>query len=83
MKVFTTERVAYFSKEDTYVLDMLEPTLGAVIDISAPDNFEWSVYFPIRGDVERIPEKLPSKFRTRGVFLPGQFISIKWAKVRD
>ena len=78
--VFTTERVIYFSADDTYVLDILEPTLGVVIDIFAPDGFDWSVYFPVRGDVETFPEKKPSKFRTSGVFLPGQFVSIKWTK---
>jgi len=54
------------------------PTQGVSINISSPPEYEFQVFFPGKTDVESTPEGMPTQWQHSGIFLPGQFVRIRW-----
>ena len=79
---FSTVRTTVFRERDVYVLDILEPTIDVTIRMITPDDLTSDVYFPsrIRGTTKRSHPQRPTVFVHHGVFLPGQFIRIRWSR---
>lgn len=75
---FWTHRTGIFKEEDTYILDILEPSMGITIRVDESSGFKWNIHFPLHGKAERIPEDKPDRWEHHGVFLPGQHVKISW-----
>lgn len=74
----STERTSVYPESYFYILDVLDLTLGATVEVVDSPGFCWNVMFAVPGS----PSQSRNTWSHPGAHLPGQFIRIMWTKIQ-
>ena len=79
-RVYWSEYESIFPETYADTSYVLMPTVGVTLTLQYPEDFVVSVQSPTRTDLLALPPDRPTHFHYSGVFLPGQYVEVRWRR---
>jgi hypothetical protein len=79
-RVYWSEYESVFPETYSDTSYVLMPTVGVTLTLQYPEDFVVGVQSPTRTDLLALPPDRPTHFHYSGVFLPGQYVEVRWRR---